>query len=93
MTGMHVDNFLWAGTEDFQRMVIDKLKSTFKIGKEAEGAFRYIGLEISHSEDGIMLTQNSYIDSITDISVPAARVAQKEYLLKKKLSKKIYLVT
>lgn len=79
---MHVDDFLWAGTEDFKRIVVDKIKSAFKIGKEAEGAFRYIGLEIAHDVDGIVLTQNSYIESITEIPVPAARVAQKEFLLK-----------
>ncbi|PIK39346.1 hypothetical protein BSL78_23810 [Apostichopus japonicus] len=79
---MHVDDFLWAGTEDFKKIVVDKIKSAFKIGKEAEGAFRYIGLEIAHDVDGIVLTQNSYIESITEIPVPAARVAQKEFLLK-----------
>lgn len=80
---LHVDDFLWAGTEDFQRMVVDKVKSAFKIGKEGEGAFRYIGLEIAHEKDGIMLTQDPYIDSISEIPVPTKRVAQKEFLLKK----------
>ena len=79
---LHVDDFLWAGTEDFQRTVVDRVKSAFKIGKEAEGAFRYIGLEIAHGKDGIMLTQDPYIDSLSEIPVPAKRVAQKEYLLK-----------
>lgn len=55
---MHIVDFLWAGTENFQRQVENEVKSALKIGNEAEWVFRYIRLEIYHYEDGIMVTKS-----------------------------------
>ena len=43
---MHVDDFLWGGTEEFEKRIIEKLKTEFKVGSQAAGAFRYLGLDI-----------------------------------------------
>ena len=43
---MHVDDFVWGGTSDFEMIVIDKIRSKFEIGKQSCSAFKYIDLEI-----------------------------------------------
>ncbi|KAK6178359.1 hypothetical protein SNE40_013155 [Patella caerulea] len=45
---VHVDDFLWAGTNEFEKVVIDKLRKEFNIGKEESNNFKYVGLQLSH---------------------------------------------
>ncbi|KAG1673036.1 DNA polymerase epsilon subunit 2 [Nymphon striatum] len=78
---MHVDDFLWAGTAEFEKQVIKKIQSSFQIGKEAEGEFKYIGVEIQHKNDSIILHQQSYIDSLTSIDIHPARASRKHDML------------
>lgn len=52
---MHVDDFTWSGTTRFCDEVIEKVRTAFLCGKEADNAFKYIGLDVEHSEDGILL--------------------------------------
>ena len=61
---MHVDDFVWGGTSDFEMIVIDKIRSKFEIGKQSCSAFKYTGLEIYQDSSGITLDQKSYIDCI-----------------------------
>ena len=67
---MHVDDFLWGGTSDFEREVIDQIKEEFKIGSQESGFFKYIGLDVKQTEEGIVLSQKSYLDTIDSIPVP-----------------------
>ena len=61
---VHVDDFLWSGTKQFENIVIGKLRNTFKIGKEDSQSFKYLGLDIVHTSDGgINLVQNKYTES------------------------------
>jgi hypothetical protein len=60
----HVDDFVFGGTENWQKQVIDKLKRTFKISIESQGSFKYIGLNAKQSNDCIKIEQRGYIVSI-----------------------------
>ena len=51
---MHVDDFLYAGTETFKKVVITKIQGKFKVGKHMEGNFRYVGLDITKTEEGVI---------------------------------------
>ena len=44
MIAIHVENFLWSGTTDFERNFTSKLRNTFAIGKENQSIFKYLGL-------------------------------------------------
>ena len=46
---IHVDDFLWSGSDDFKMKVILKIKEVFKISCEHESAFKYIGINIEQS--------------------------------------------
>ena len=65
----HVDDFFWAGTGKFQKKVIDKIKSTFKISSEQKANFRYLGIQATQSRDDIVLDQDVYINSIEKMKV------------------------
>ena len=39
----HVDDFIWSGTERFQKNSIDHIRKKFAISKEENQAFRYLG--------------------------------------------------
>ena len=74
---MHVDDYFWGGTSNFEAMVISKLCNKFMVGQESSEVFKYIGLEISKNEDGITVSQNGYKDSVQVIQIFAGRANQK----------------
>ena len=58
---MHVDDFLFAGSDAFNRNVIDRMVNTYKIGRRQMESFRYVGLNISQCESGIRVNQEEYV--------------------------------
>ena len=68
---VHVDDFYWAGTKHFEKTVISRLRSTFKVGKEKSEDFTYVGLSVNQDKHGITLDQVSYISSLKKIQVPS----------------------
>ncbi len=75
---MHVDDFIWSGTEEFEKTVIENIRSSFKVGREGEMIFKYIGMEIKQLRRGIVLDQWSYIESMEPIPMSASRSSQKD---------------
>ena len=69
MIVLHVDDFLWSGTKVFRQTVIDKVTSTFQSGKQDEGNFQYVGLDIKHLEERIVLDKKPYIESLDYIKI------------------------
>ena len=69
----HVDDFAFCGSEDFHNNVIKKLKNTFNISVHETGSFKYLGLSVDQNENGVSIHQDSYISSISPISVPQSR--------------------
>ena len=61
---IYVDDFLWAGTTNFNNHVIKRLKEKFLIGSSASATFTYLGLSIKSYEDGITIDQSDYISSL-----------------------------
>ena len=66
---VHVDDFLWCGSDAFGTEVISKLKATFRISKESEKAFKYLGIELKTCENYLDVNQKSYTDSIKPIEI------------------------
>ena len=46
MVSIYVDDFIWAGSTNFEICVIEKLRSKFLIGSSASRSFRYVGLNV-----------------------------------------------
>lgn len=76
----HVDDFLWGGTLEFEREVINKIRSTFYVGREDQeenGSFPFVGIEISKCGKNIILQQKSYQNNMQSIPIEKCRQADK----------------
>ena len=75
---LHVDDFIYDGTDDFLRDVVTPLQRKFQIGSESEGCFTYIGLELSQLSDRVEISQNRYAASVRPIEIHRARFKDKK---------------
>ena len=66
---VHVDDFLWAGSQEFSDLVISPLKKVLKVSNKATTAFRYVGVDLEQSSGCIHMKQNVYIQAIKPIIV------------------------
>lgn len=67
----HVDDFLFSlGDQNFQRLVINKLKEKYEISSESYGTFDYVGLNLQQDTDGIIISQKSFAEKILPIIIP-----------------------
>ena len=80
---MHVDDFLFAGSDAFNRNVIDRMVNTYKIGRGQIESFRYVGLNISQCESGIRVNQEEYVAEMEEIPVTYKRKSDKSSPLTK----------
>lgn len=77
----HVDDFLWGGSAEFENKVVNKIRSTFCVGKEdggENGSFQYVGIELLKSGENILLRQKMYQNNIQFIPVEKSRLLDKE---------------
>ena len=66
---IHVDNFLDDGAKIFINNQIAPIKTTFNIGAEHCGTFKYYDLNINQSSTKIILDKINYIDSLEYINI------------------------
>ena len=55
-----MDDFFFAGTDQFFRNVTDKITNKYKIGKRQNRSLTYVGLKVEESSGGIRISQNEY---------------------------------
>lgn len=79
---VYVDDFLWAGTPEFEQCVIMKLCDKFIIGSAESRSFRYLGLNVMCDDDGnITLDQIQYASALTLLALSRSRAIMKESVL------------
>ena len=66
---IHVDDFCWGGTKQFEECVISQLKKEFLIGTMDSGSFKYVGLNIRQEAEGISVDQENYIRSVNQVEI------------------------
>ena len=55
-----------------------KLKQTFRISKEVNStAFKYVGIQLQQGNDGIYVSQNEYLNDLTEIKIKETRCSEK----------------
>ena len=77
----HIDDFLHAGTAEFEVRVIQKLCIRFLAGKQKDSHFKYVGYQITQLSSGILMDQNQYVENIEVRNLSAERESQKNDLL------------
>ena len=73
----HIDDFMHAGSCEFDETVIRPLTKRFIPGKLEELQFTYVGFSVSQNDEGIVLNQNAYVDDIVVPSLSPNRAMQK----------------
>ena len=61
---IHINNILFFGTEKFLEKVMSPFKQKFRISKEEENAFKYLGIEMTQGCDKVFLDQNAFLSGI-----------------------------
>lgn len=74
----HVDDFLWAGSENFSTDVIPTLKSAFYVGREEHENFCYVGMDFVTINGVVHVHQHTYIENLLPIRLEAARAVQRD---------------
>ena len=67
LVAVHVDDFVYCGSEELHSRVIETIKKKFSIKQIEKNSFKYVGLQVSQTEHEIRLNQDSYIKSIEEI--------------------------
>ena len=79
----HGDDFVYGGTDQWQEKVIGTIKRKFKISAESEGSFKYLGLNVVQTTEGISLDQSKYIEELKMIELHPDRLKEREEVLTK----------
>ena len=67
MMVVHVDDFIYGGTDRFLNTVVAQFRKSFTIGSEESQVMRYIGVQITQSSTGITLSTNTYCEDLQEI--------------------------
>ena len=74
----HVDDFLYSGNEKFISEKGLEIRKEFTVGKENEGSFKYVGMQIQSRNNIILLDQNTYAKSLNLIELSKERSTEKQ---------------
>ena len=93
LLGIHVDDIVYGGTEEFENQIIQPLTQFFNISKSDSDAFVFCGMKISQASDlSITVSQNDYADTIEDVpDYSEMSEAGKNTLLKSIAGQVLYL--
>ena len=69
----HVDDVLHGGGENFDENVMATVKSSFKFGLEEAESFRYVGMNMLQTDQGIIIDQDHYVKGL---ELPDMDIAQ-----------------
>ena len=81
--GLHVDDFLHAGNESFNRKIIKNVMCEFMVGKNEKQNFAYTGFLFSQKQSGIHIDQNHYTENLEVTPIDAQRALNKNAELSK----------
>ena len=66
---IHVDDFIITGKKNFIDHVIEMIKDKLKISKTERGKFRFTGIDVEQTEEGIQISMEDYANSIQQIPI------------------------
>ena len=69
LIGFHVDDFTNAGTDEFHKRITEELEKIYVFGKVEQKNFRFTGVDIKETEDGIEMNQDNFCNSIEEIKI------------------------
>ena len=79
-----VDEFNYAGTDEWKEKAIESIKRKLKIRTENKGSFMYLGLNVQQNKDGISIDQKHYIDKLEEIPNPKKKLNEERLSIEEK---------
>ena len=77
--GLHVDDFLYCGLEQFHTAVINSLLQAFVMGEVERRRFSYVGWQLEQSKAGqVTVSQEGFLKNLEDLDVTELRGVGKE---------------
>jgi transposase InsO family protein len=64
VVGIHVDDFLAAGTDHFMKVILTNVLKEFLVGKAEDQTFMYTGTKITQDDQGITVDQTEYVQNL-----------------------------
>ena len=64
-----MDDFCWAGSCKFERLVINEIRKIFCVKSEQKHIFKYLGLDLFQDKDQIVIKQDKFVQKMELISV------------------------
>ena len=77
---MHVDDFLWGGTEWFENSIVAKIRKHFKVREQNCRIFKYIGMNIEQCDNGVIIHQNEFCKTLQAIQINPLRKHNKDLI-------------
>ena len=77
LVGVHVDDFQVAGLKEFEEKVVKVLKQKYVFGKTEKKEFRFTGVDVKQTEEGIEINQAKFCESISQIPVNNKRETER----------------
>ena len=74
---VHVDDFLYGGTDQFHKTIILPLQRIFEIGRMCSTPMIYLGLYIDQTESKIIVNQDQYIQSLEEVDIKDAKDSER----------------
>ena len=67
-----MDDFLTLGSDLFFKTIVTKIKSEFNFSKIEQNKFRFCGIDVDVTDEGIFIDQNEYTKAISEIPMDRA---------------------
>ena len=68
---------MWVGTDKFLSHVMEAFKRRLKVSRDDSVAFKYLGLNMKHTEDHIKLDQTDYLKAMKQDLLPKESMKDK----------------
>ena len=77
---MHVDDFLWGGTDWFENTIVARVRKHFKVREQNCRIFKYIGMNIEQCDSGVVIHQNEFCKTLKTIQINPLRKNDKDLI-------------
>ena len=69
MVSTHVDDFTLAGKDDFIEHITKEINKALDVSKVEDGMFRFTGIDVKQTENGVVLSMEDYAQSLEEIQI------------------------
>ena len=75
---IHVDDVMFAGTKEFYKRIIQTIIKKYTVGRIELGSFNFTGWNLRQDPEGIILSQQSYLDKLSGEDFTALAALRKD---------------